>query len=115
MGDFDRFRPLPVSECLQLLTASRVGRVAWNSTHGPRVPPVAYALHDKRILFRTSVRGPLAELADPHAVAFEVDAFDEVMRTGWSVVARGESEAVKEPGDVNDLWGQGETFCLGRR
>lgn len=48
MGDFDRFRPLPVSECLQLLTASRVGRVVWNSTHGPRVLPVAYALHDKR-------------------------------------------------------------------
>ena len=108
MSDFDRFRRLPASECLHLLTATQVGRVAWNSAQGPQVLPVAYAIHDKRIVFRTSARGPLAELADPHLVAFEVDAFDEVMRTGWSVVARGESAAVKEPEDLRDLWGQAD-------
>jgi len=74
---------------------------------------LAYAFHDKRIVFRTSVRGPLAELADPHAVAFEVDALDEVMRTGaWSLEVS--PAAVKEPEDVNDLWRQGD-IARGRR
>ena len=58
--------------------------------------------------FRTSARGPLADLADPQPVAFEVDAFDQVMRTGWSVVARGESAAVTEPEDLKDLWGEAD-------
>lgn len=104
MSDLDRFRRLPVTECLQLLSATRIGRVAWNSAGRPQVLPVAYAVHEKRVVFRTSLQGPLAELAEPHPVVFEIDAFDEVMRTGWSVVARGQSAVVREPEDLKDLW-----------
>jgi nitroimidazol reductase NimA-like FMN-containing flavoprotein (pyridoxamine 5'-phosphate oxidase superfamily) len=108
MTNSERFRRLPVSQCLELLAAESVGRVGWNTTVGPQILPVSYALIDRRIVFRTTPDGPLTELSQAQQVAFEIDAFDRALRTGWSVLVRGQSAAATEPEDLFQLWNEAD-------
>ena len=89
-----RFSSLPATECLARVQARTIGRVGWNSPDGPQILPVTYVLRDGMIVFRTAPYGALAELRDAHRVAFEVDEFDLVARTGWTVLVRGMIQAV---------------------
>jgi uncharacterized protein len=82
-------------ECLRLLAADEVGRLALVDGGAPAVFPVNYRLDGEAIVFRTAPGTKLA--VGPRApVAFEVDAFDRTMRTGWSVVATGRLEEVTQ-------------------
>lgn len=99
-----RFGVLPATECQSLLQAHTIGRVVWNTTDGPQVLPVTYVLRDGQIIFRTTPYGALSELRNVRQVAFEVDEFDVVTRTGWSVVARGWSKAATNPDELAGLW-----------
>jgi nitroimidazol reductase NimA-like FMN-containing flavoprotein (pyridoxamine 5'-phosphate oxidase superfamily) len=82
-------------ECVQLLAADEVGRLALVDGGAPVVFPVNYRLDGEAIVFRTAPGTKLA--AGPRApVAFEVDAFDRTTRTGWSVVATGRLEEVTQ-------------------
>jgi nitroimidazol reductase NimA-like FMN-containing flavoprotein (pyridoxamine 5'-phosphate oxidase superfamily) len=80
-------------ECLELLATDVVGRVAVVEGTGPLVLPVNYALHGEQVVFRT---GPGSKLAASRGrqVCFEVDSFDRLTRSGWSVVVRGRLEEV---------------------
>lgn len=81
------------SEYLALLASDVVGRVAVIEGTGPLVLPVNYALHRDHVVFRT---GPGSKLsaARGRQVCFEVDSFDRLTRSGWSVVVRGRLEEV---------------------
>lgn len=84
-------------ECWQLLADTPVGRVAFNEAGEPMVLPVNHAVVGHRIVFRT-LRGSLlheALMAEP--VAFQVDDFDVVERTGWSVLVRGIADLAEDP------------------
>jgi hypothetical protein len=87
-----RFEQLSIARCRQYLQATSVGRVGWSGENGPLILPVAYVLQGDAIVFRTSETGPLAELAEPQPVAFEIDAFDPSRRDAWSVSVVGRSE-----------------------
>ena len=99
-----RFTSLPATECLALVRTQTIGRVGWNATDGPRILPVTYALRDGSIVFRTSPYGALAELRNVAQVAFEVDEFDVVTRTGWSVLVRGTAQAAGNHDELAELW-----------
>lgn len=92
-------------ECLARLERAVIGRVAWNTADGPCVLPVTYRVHHRSIVFRTSVDGVLAELAHPRLAAFEVDEYDLIDRTGWSVLVSGRSHPRTRPDDLITLWG----------
>lgn len=80
-------------ECLRLLAADEIGRLAINVGHSPAVFPVNYALDGETIVFRTDEGTKLS--AGPRAPAcFEIDDFDREHRAGWSVVASGRLEEV---------------------
>lgn len=83
-----RFEALPEHEAMELLRTHQVGRVAWASSSGPVILPVAYAWSDGLIAFRTAGDGVLSELATPTDVAFQIDEFDVETATGWSVLLR---------------------------
>jgi uncharacterized protein len=84
---------IDVDECLRLLAADEIGRLAIVVGHAPAVFPVNYALDGDTIVFRTDEGTKLA--AGPRAPAcFEIDSFDREHRTGWSVVAYGRLEEV---------------------
>ncbi|MFJ9282837.1 hypothetical protein HS99_0002300 [Kitasatospora aureofaciens] len=83
------------SECWERLSTDGVGRVALGTATGPIVLPVNYWVLDGTLIFRTAADGPLAATVGQR-VAFEVDRIDEVLRTGWSVLATGDAHRIDD-------------------
>lgn len=92
---------LSPEECWSLVEATPIGRLAFVDAGAPIVLPVTHGVRGRRIVFLSPEGGKLAAARMASAVAFEVDAWDPVERTGWSVIARGVAETV--PDDVADL------------
>lgn len=104
-GESRQFEVLSQSECLDLLQQVPVGRVAFVSGGEPHVLPVNFAADaEGRIVFRTSADSLLTEIALARA-AFEIDGFDEKLRTGWSVCVYGTGSEIPpaESGDEAGL------------
>ncbi|HTW00028.1 MAG TPA: pyridoxamine 5'-phosphate oxidase family protein [Streptosporangiaceae bacterium] len=87
-------------ECLRLIAAGGVGRIAYTSRFGPAVLPVNYKLQDRAIVFRAAQHSPLdedlrtgIEGAD-YEVAFEIDEIDMAGQMGWSVLLQGPAHRV---------------------
>jgi nitroimidazol reductase NimA-like FMN-containing flavoprotein (pyridoxamine 5'-phosphate oxidase superfamily) len=100
--------------CMTLLRSHHVGRLAFVGDDGfPVVIPVNYVVDGDDIVLRTD-RGAIYEQAPLHRVAFEVDAFDEAERTGWSILARGSARTIDDrPGeadhrDTPETWAPGD-------
>jgi len=87
-------------ECLRLIGAERLGRVAYAGRFGPTVLPVLYRLHEGSVVFHTfqdtfteeDLRTGIAHAE--YQVAFEVDHFDLDTLVGWSVLAVGPAHHV---------------------
>jgi uncharacterized protein len=99
----DRFSAISPTRCTELLSSQSVGRVAWQSTNGLQILPVTYAYYEGTIVFRTSPNSVLSDLSNPSEVVFEIDEIDQLNHHGWSVVARGQAQAVAEPREVGQL------------
>jgi nitroimidazol reductase NimA-like FMN-containing flavoprotein (pyridoxamine 5'-phosphate oxidase superfamily) len=103
-------------ECLALLGAASVGRVAFVGPSGPVIHPVNYLMDHDTIVVRTS---PYT-LFGGHAsgqVAFEVDEIDAWLTRGWSVLVTGRCEPVDDPEEAIELRRQGrlEPWADGHR
>ena len=96
MAEVTYFERLDVPECLRLLGGGGVGRVVWQGADGLTVLPVNYRLINGAVVFHTSPASPLARLAEPTQVAFQVDV-------GWSVLVRGTSGPSEVAGSVSFL------------
>jgi uncharacterized protein len=83
-------------ECLQLLAAKSVGRIAYAVDLGARILPMNYVLVDDRIVFRTVPDGEIYRHALSTNCAFEVDETDEFFESGWSVIVLGRLELATE-------------------
>ena len=66
-----------------------MGRVAFVDADGPVVLPVNFVLDGNTVLFCTSSANTIGRHLDSATVAFEVDEFDDVTQSGWSVLVRG--------------------------
>jgi uncharacterized protein len=99
----DRFSAISPTRCTELLSSQSVGRVAWQSTNGLQILPVTYAYYEGTIVFRTSPDSVLSDLSNLSEVVFEIDEIDKRGHQGWSVVARGQAQAVGEPREVSRL------------
>lgn len=91
---------LEESECLRMLAAGRVGRLAYTGREGPTVLPVEYRLHEGSVIFHT-LQGTFTEddlrTGIAHAdyqVAFEIDQIDPVAQWGWAVLVVGSAHHV---------------------
>jgi len=85
---------LTAETCRQLLAGEEVGRIAFAGDDGyPVVLPVNYRLDGDLIVFRTA-EGLKLENVPLRRVAFEVDRFDPLARTGWSLLVRGYAREV---------------------
>jgi nitroimidazol reductase NimA-like FMN-containing flavoprotein (pyridoxamine 5'-phosphate oxidase superfamily) len=74
------------SRCLALLATQEVGRLVGGNSDSP-VIVVNYVLDGDDIVVRVDTESPAVTIGD--VVVFEVDAFDERTRSGWSVIVRG--------------------------
>jgi nitroimidazol reductase NimA-like FMN-containing flavoprotein (pyridoxamine 5'-phosphate oxidase superfamily) len=103
---------LDEDQCLTLIAAGGIGRIAYTSRFGPAVLPVNYVWRDGAVMFRTAENSPLDEdlrtgIANAdYRVAFEIDSIDAAARQGWSVLIQGpahhvtgaEEDAARETG-----------------
>lgn len=90
---------LDEATCWDLLQANSVGRLAVAVGQQPDIFPVNYIVRDRTIIIRTAAGTKLAAAVLGTAVAFEIDAYDEAARRGWSVVVHGrasEAETLDE-------------------
>jgi nitroimidazol reductase NimA-like FMN-containing flavoprotein (pyridoxamine 5'-phosphate oxidase superfamily) len=82
-------QPLDRNECLGLLRAGRVGRLAVVIEGRPHLVPLNYAVDEHGVVvFRTAELTVATEVALAH-VAFEVDDIDVEGHRGWSVTVHG--------------------------
>ncbi|WP_285591623.1 pyridoxamine 5'-phosphate oxidase family protein [Herbidospora sp. NBRC 101105] len=89
-------------ECLQLIGAAGIGRVAFGGALGPTIFPVNYRLLNGEIVFRIREGGTMDEslrsgIEDLEIkIAFQVDHIDETNHEGWSVLIQGPAHHVPE-------------------
>ena len=98
-------------ECLHLIGQHGVGRIAV-ATPGasPLVLPVNYLLDGEVVVFRSGTGSKLLAMRGT-PVSFQLDEFDELRHTGWSVLVRGAAyEATAWEVDHLDLtaWAPGD-------
>jgi nitroimidazol reductase NimA-like FMN-containing flavoprotein (pyridoxamine 5'-phosphate oxidase superfamily) len=80
-------------ECLRLLAAHDVGRLAVVDAGRPVIFPVNYVLDGETVVFRTD-SGTKLEASRRAPVAFEIDELDPDRHEGWSVVVLGYAEEI---------------------
>lgn len=79
-------------ECRRLLERAHIGRVAVTVGALPAIFPVNYAVHDGDIVFMTGEGTKLRAASRNAVVAFEIDGFDPLTHSGWSVLVVGMTE-----------------------
>ena len=91
---------LDLDECLHRLRSVGVGRLAFVQAGVPVILPVNHGVDGMNIVFRTTWGSKLDVAQTADNAAFEVDAFDETSRTGWSVLVRGSTSTAYEDVDI---------------
>jgi hypothetical protein len=82
---------LSLDQCLSLLRASVVGRIAFVENEFPVVVPVNYRLIESDTNAWLALRTRSGTVIDraPLHVGFQIDGIDSVTHQGWSVLVRG--------------------------
>ena len=94
----DQLEVLSEQQCLELLGSQIIGRIAFSDEGQPEIFPVNDATDGAIVVFR-SAPGTKLDMAMTSKVAFEVDAWDEARRVGWSVVLKGVCKEVTTGND----------------
>lgn len=98
--DRNGFEVIEREECLRLVRTRALGRLAIHSGALPAIVPVNFALTDDGIVVRTAPGTKLDQAVRNAVVAFEVDDFDGLRHTGWSVNVIGLARELTESEDV---------------
>jgi nitroimidazol reductase NimA-like FMN-containing flavoprotein (pyridoxamine 5'-phosphate oxidase superfamily) len=108
-----RMETIERADCVHLLTAHGLGRLAVVVRGRPVIFPVNYAMDGARVVFRTDAGTKLWGSVGQE-VAFEIDGFDRIYHEGWSVVVVGTAEEVHDGAELARLerlpigpWGPG--------
>ena len=91
-------------ECLRLLGATGVGRIAVSVTEWdhPVIRPVNYVFDapSQSVLIRSRIGSKLHAVLRSAMAAFEIDGTDPAGRVGWSVIVVGASEEITNPSEL---------------
>jgi nitroimidazol reductase NimA-like FMN-containing flavoprotein (pyridoxamine 5'-phosphate oxidase superfamily) len=93
-------------ECLRLMAATTLGRLAVNVEGWPPViRPVNYVFDQssQSIVFRSARGSKFTALLLSAQAAFEIDGIDPDAHTGWSVIVIGMAEEITRAGEVHRL------------
>lgn len=93
-------------ECMELLVAKAVGRLAYVVDNGARILPFNYIVAEDSVILRTVPDGEIYHHAISSICAFEVDETDEFFQSGWSVVVVGRLELATEEDFARMLYGK---------
>jgi nitroimidazol reductase NimA-like FMN-containing flavoprotein (pyridoxamine 5'-phosphate oxidase superfamily) len=104
---------LDETECLRLIEAGGIGRIAYTGKFDLTVLPVNFKFHNGAILFRTSADSlTTSDLrtgleGSEYRVAFEVDDFSSATREGWSVLVQGAAHHLDDAAEQADALAAG--------
>lgn len=90
-------------ECFDLLGQATFGRIAITIDALPMILPVNFRLVNERVVFRTSPGSKLDAASVGQVVSFEVDGVDAFSHAGWSVVATGVAQVVRDEALLSEL------------
>jgi uncharacterized protein len=93
-------------ECMELLAAKAVGRLAYVVDNGARILPFNYIVAEDSVILRTVPDGEIYHHALSSICAFEVDETDEFFQSGWSVVVVGRLELATDEDFARMLYGK---------
>lgn len=105
-GGQPRLRDLAADACMRLVGERGVGRFVFRARRGPVALPVNYSVVGGNLWFRTGAGSELAADVPDAPVSFEVDRWDESLRSGWSVLITGRVQRVPEADGPQD-WSEG--------
>jgi nitroimidazol reductase NimA-like FMN-containing flavoprotein (pyridoxamine 5'-phosphate oxidase superfamily) len=94
---------LPYDECLRLINTVPVGRVSFLADGEIVVLPVNHVMDGHDPVFRTARGSKLSAAEGQDVVAFEADGYEELTRTGWSVLVNGRAHAIYEEPEIQRL------------
>jgi nitroimidazol reductase NimA-like FMN-containing flavoprotein (pyridoxamine 5'-phosphate oxidase superfamily) len=105
--DRNGFEIMTPEECWTQLSRLPVGRIAFISAGSPVILPVNYALDGHAVIIRSAVGEKLHAASVGQPVAFEVDAWEDRHRSGWSVLVQGVAEEVEDGATIERFEGLG--------
>ena len=97
--DRDGLETIDEGDCLRLLRSCAIGRLALSVRALPVVLPVNFAVRPDALVIRVGGGPALAQACDHAVVAFEVDGFDEMTQTGWTVLVQGTASVLGSPAE----------------
>lgn len=101
--DWSGLEILSVVECRVHLAAVGVGRVGFVEEGGPVILPVNYTMDQNSVVFRTGVGSKLSTAMMQRPVCFEIDDWNTLTHTGWSVLAKGVADEVLDSDEIERL------------
>lgn len=94
---------LPFDACLDLLGSVPLGRVGFYTDGEVVILPVNHAMDGQDVVFRTAAGSKLSAAGNGGRVAFEADSYDDLDRSGWSVVVNGFAEVIDDDAETSRL------------
>lgn len=101
--DWSGLEVLSTDDCRSHLSLGAVGRVGFVEEGGPVILPVNYTMDGAAIVFRTAAGSKLSIGMMQRPVCFEVDDWDTMSHSGWSVLAKGVADEVLDPDEIERL------------
>lgn len=94
---------LAVDACRDRLRHAHVARIGFLDHGEMSVLPVNIAMDDHDVVFRTGPGSKLSAAAMGSPVCVEIDGWDDLSHTGWSVLARGTASTVDDDHEIARL------------
>jgi uncharacterized protein len=94
---------LNARECLQLLGATRIARLAFTDRALPMVLPVHSLLRGQELIVGGPTGNTIAGAVDGDVVAVVVDAYQPDTREGWCVSVVGRVRLITDPQEITEL------------
>ncbi len=94
---------MTLEESERMLSVRSIGRIAIVIAGEPLILPVLFLYAQGTIVFRTAPGEKLDAVWQNAVAAFEIDGWDALTRTGWSVLVRGRTETVYQREQVAAL------------
>jgi len=94
---------LPFEMCLALLVSVPVGRIGFIADGELVILPVNHLVDGQDVVFRTAAGSKLSAAGNGGLVAFEADSYDDLDRSGWSVVISGVAEVIDDDAEADRL------------
>ncbi len=101
--DWSGLEVLSYDECRRLLSDESVGRVGFVQDGSPVILPVNYVLVGGTVVFRSGRGSKLESALMSRPVCVEIDSWDVMEHTGWSVLAKGIAEHVIDSDEIDKL------------